>query len=503
MSTRSVLFAIALLSGSAAAPVLAQQVLKDPIPQPIPASPIQVALQPVAAGLTSPIDLTVIGGSDDGGGHGDDGRRGRGFEFERHRRADRKFILDQTGLVLLMKNGVIQPTPFLDITGIVSQLSPAFGRGANGLNPGYDERGLLGLAFHPHFWDGGNPGFLKLYTLHNVPVAADRVADFPQPPFPAGAVPNCQEVIAEWSVSPLNLDMVDPTSYRELLRYDKPEFNHNGGTLAFGRDELLYAAFGDGGAANDVGTGHIPVTGNAQSLGTILGKMIRIDPLHPSRTAPHRGIVSGNGQYRIPHTNPFVGQPGALGEIFAYGFRNPYRFSFDAEDGRLVLADVGQNNIEEVDIVTAGGNFGWHWKEGTFVFDPGTGNVLSGPSPVAGLIDPVVEYDHFEASANAVTRVAIVGGFVYRGSKVPELRGKYICADLNGFLFVADLETGSLQLLMKLDGMFIKGFGQDSDRELYVLASGLEGPSGKTAVVLAIGSANGAGQHQGRNDGRD
>jgi hypothetical protein len=501
MSLRSVLFSIALISGPAGVPVLAQQVLKDPIPHPIPVSPIQVTLQPVAAGLVSPIDLTVIGGSHDDRDRG--GNRGRGHEFDRLRRVDRKFIIDQTGLVLLMKDGVIQPTPFLDITAVIAQLSPAFGSGPKGLNPGYDERGLLGLAFHPHFWDVGRPGFLKLYTLHNVPVATDRAADFPQPPFPAGAVPNCQEVIAEWSVNPFNPDVVNPASYRELLRYDKPEFNHNGGTLAFGRDEFLYAAFGDGGAANDVGNGHIPATGNAQSLGTILGKMIRIDPLHPAHTGHQHGIVSANGQYRIPRSNPFVGQPGALGEIFAYGFRNPYRFSFDAKDDRLILGDVGQNNVEEVDIITRGGNFGWHWKEGTFVFDPSTGNVLSGSSPVPKLIDPVVEYDHFEATANAATRIAVVGGFVYRGSKVPELKGRYICADLNGFLFVADLETGSLELLMQLKGMFIKGFGQDSDRELYVMASGIEGPSGKAAVVLSIGPAPGAGHHNGGHGGRD
>jgi len=282
--------------------------------------------------------------------------------------------------------------------------------------------------------------------------------------------------------------VVEPTSYRELLRYDKPEFNHNGGTVAFGPDGLLYAALGDGGAANDVGAGHIPGTGNAQSLNTILGKVIRINPLDPQGTSHRDGTISANGQYRIPQDNPFVNQSGALGEIYAYGFRNPYRFSFDAKDGQLVLADVGQNNIEEVDIVRRGGNYGWHFKEGTFLLDPTTGTVSSGPDPAPNLIDPVVEYDHFEATANKITRIAIVGGFVYRGSKVPELKGKYICADLNGFLYVADLETGKLEQLLDV-GMFIKGFGQDADRELYVLAGATEGPSGAKGVILQIGSA--------------
>jgi hypothetical protein len=449
--------------------------LADPIPQPIPMSAIQVKLDPVASGFTSPIDLTVPPSRD---GHDDD--EGDGDEPPRDGRA---FVVDQTGLVLILKNGVVQPKPFLDLTGVISQLGPAFGRGPLGLNPGYDERGLLGLAFHPGFHDPESPGYQTLYTLHNVPNG--RAADFPQPPFPPTAVPNCQEVVAEWKVSRTNPDAVDPASYRELLRFDKPEFNHNGGTVAFGRDGLLYAAFGDGGAANDVGNGHIPGVGNAQSLGVVLGKMIRIDPLVPRLTSREDGLVSANGMYRIPHDNPFVSTPGALGEIYAYGFRNPYRFSFDAKNGRLVLADVGQNNIEEVDVVRRGGDYGWHFKEGTFLFDPATGNVFNGPDPVPGLIDPVAEYDHFEATAGKITRIAIVGGFVYRGSAIPALRGKFICADLNGFLFDVDLATGRIEQLLN-PSLFIKGFGQDADDEICVLGSTILGPSGAKGVVLRL-----------------
>jgi hypothetical protein len=474
---------------AAGAPASAQQgPLKDPIPQPIPQSPIAVTLKPVVTGLTSPIDLTAIGQGDDEQGDDEEGGHGRGDGDHQN---GRKFIVDQTGLVLLLKGGQVQATPFLDITGVISQLSPAFGSGPHGLNPGYDERGLLGLAFHPGFRDKHSPGYHTLYTLHNVPVT--RVADFPQPPFPPGAVPNCQEVIAEWQVSRQNPEVVDPSSYREVLRYDKPEFNHNGGTVAFGPDGLLYAAFGDGGAANDRGAGHIPGTGNAQSLNVILGKTIRINPLDPVLTTRRDGVVSDNGRYRIPRNNPFFTRPGALREIYAYGFRNPYRFSFDAQDGRLVLADVGQNNIEEVDIVTRGGNYGWHIKEGTFLFDPATGNVFTDPNPDPSLINPVVEYDHFEATANAITRIAIVGGFVYRGSKVDALRGKYVCADLNGFLFVADLGSGKLEQLLHPPGMFIKGIGQDANLELYVMASAFEGPRGNTGTVLAIRPANAGG----------
>src|SRR5262249_44660172 len=147
-----------------------------------------------------------------------------------------------------------------------------------------------------------------------------------------------------------SVDVADASSYREVLRLDKPQFNHNGGSLHFGPDGLLYASLRDGGAANDGADGHIPGTGNAQTLTTSLGKVIRINPLHPSLTSSSDGIVSANGQYRIPTGNPFVMQAGAVGEIYAYGVRNPYRFSFDTDNGSLILADVGQNNVEEVNI---------------------------------------------------------------------------------------------------------------------------------------------------------
>ena len=457
---------LALNSGS---PARAQspQPLKDPIPHPIPVSPIQVQLTPLVTGLTAPIFLTPA--ANKGGSRAD-------------------YVLDQAGLVLILRNGQIDPTPALDITATIAQLSPAFPGAPNGLNPGYDERGLLGLALHPRFHEGDGPGARTLYTLHNVPVT--RAADFPEPPFPdASVVPNCQEVIAEWKVERNGL-RIDPTSYREVLRFDRPEFNHNGGTVAFGPDGLLYAAFGDGGNANDVGPGHNPVTGNAQDLTTILGKMIRIDPLDPRTSRDGDAVVSANGKYRIPRDNPFVRRRGAVREIFAYGFRNPFRFSFQ-HDGQLVLADVGQNNIEEVDIVVRGGNYGWHLKEGTFPFDPTTGNVFAPTGRTPGLIDPVVEYDHFEATPGAPQRLAVIGGFVYRGRLNHELRGKYICADLAGVLLVADLDRRALAQLIPNAGMFIKGIGQDSDGELYVLGSELEGPSGKVGVIAQIRQVGG------------
>jgi hypothetical protein len=477
--SRIAVMSAGLIVWAAEAPALAQTgPLKDPIPAPIPQSPIAVTLKTVVTGLRSPIFLTVS--TPKGEGHEDrEGENGR------------KFVVDQSGLILIVKDGAVQPTPFLDITGVIAQINPAFPSAPRGLNPGYDERGLLGLAFHPSFRDRESAGYQTLYTLHNVPIV--KVADFPQPPFPLTATPNCQEVIAEWKVSSQNPDVVNPDSYREVLRFDRPQFNHNGGTVAFGRDGLLYAAFGDGGAANDVGNGHIPGTGNAQSLTTILGKMIRINPLDPGLTDDEDGALSANSQYRIPRDNPFFTRTGAVKEIWAYGLRNPFRFSFDAKSGQLVLADVGQNNIEEVDIVTRGGNYGWNIQEGTFLFDKTTGNVFTNPNPDPSLIEPVAEYDHFEATANKVTRIAIIGGFVYRGSKVPGLKGKYVCADLNGFLFDVDLKTGKIEQLLNA-GMFIKGIGQDAKNELYVMASTIEGPgtAGTTnGGVLQIRSPRG------------
>jgi hypothetical protein len=459
------------------------QALTDPIPEPIPQSPIKVTLKPVVTGLVAPIYMTTADHDfedrDGDGHHGFEDTDDRGDQRARNA----LYIVDQTGRVLVLKSGQIQDTPLLDISDTFSNLSPAFPGAPEGLNPGYDERGLLGLAFHPDFTRPGRPGYRTLYTMHNVPVS--QPADFPQPQFPPDAVPNCQEVIAEWKVN-RQFDMVDPTSYRELLRYDKPEFNHNGGTIVFGADGNLYASLGDGGAANDVGPGHVPGTGNAQRLDTILGKIIRINPLDPRLTGHSQGVISANGAYRIPTDNPFVMTPGAVKEIFAYGLRNPYRMNFDKAGRQLIVADVGQDNIEEVDIIRRGGNFGWHIKEGTFLFDPQTGNVSLDPHPDPNLINPVVEYDHNPSEHLRVDEYeAAIGGFVYQGSKIPDLRGKYVFADLTGFLFVADLSSGKIEKLID-SGIFIKGFGEDEKHELYALGSANIGPSGTAGTVLSI-----------------
>jgi hypothetical protein len=330
----------------------------------------------------------------------------------------------------------------------------------------FDERGFLGLAFHPAF---ATNGLLYTYTSEPVAGAADFVT------LPPGAVADHQTVVTEWRV-PDPADpaaVVDAASARELMRIDQPRFNHNAGALAFGPNARLYIALGDGGGADDP-------NGNGQDAGTPLGALLRIDPL---------GASSGNGRYGIPPDNPFVADPAALGEVFAYGFRNPFRFSFDRATGELWVGDVGQNAIEEVDRVVAGGNYGWSTKEGSFLFDPNGGGAgfVTVQQPVPGLIDPVAEYDHDEGTA-------VIGGFVHRGAGMPSLAGRYVFGDSfhgpsgGGRLFYLDDGVVREPLLEGGEpfGLVLLGFGEDAAGELYALANETGTPFGTTGVVLRL-----------------
>ncbi len=299
-----------------------------------------------------------------------------------------------------------------------------------------------------------------------------------------------KSVIAEWEVNSVDPNIIDVSTRREIMRIDQPQFNHNGGMLAFGPDRYLYISLGDGGSANDSGDGH-GTSGNGQDVNTVHGSILRIDPLDPAVTAGSSDPCGANGNYRIPTDNPFVGVCG-IDEIYAYGFRNPWRFSFDTVTGKLVVGDVGQNKIEEIDIVEAGGNYGWNLKEGTFRFDPNTGTVNNNFKGLpAGLADPVAQYDHGEG-------ISVTGGFIYRGSAIPELFGKYVFGDFStgfvpadGRLFYADLDTGLIQeFIIGVDDrsldLYLKGFGQDENGELYVLAGTYFGPFNTGGVVLRI-----------------
>ena len=318
---------------------------------------------------------------------------------------DDLFVVDQTGKIYVIHDGVLQSTPLLDISSIEATLS---------LNPSYDERGLLGLAFSPGFSNPSSSGYHTLYTYESEK-AGTAPADL-GPATGAGTTIDHQNVLVQWKVSAANPDVVDMSTRKDLLRENHPESNHNGGTIAFGPDGDLYLGIGDGGNANDSGNGHLS-GGNAQSLSVVMGKMLRIDP---------NGNNSANGKYGIPPTNPFVGTSGAVKEIYAYGFRNPFKFSFDSATGNLIVGDVGQNEVEEVDQVTSGGNYGWVTKEGTFLFNQSTGmdNPTNSPGSPPGLIDPLVEYDHNAGQA-------VIGGFVYHGSLMPQLDGDYVFGDLS------------------------------------------------------------------------
>jgi len=281
------------------------------------------------------------------------------------------------------------------------------------------EMGLLGLAFHPRFAESG-----RFFVHYN----------------PAG--PTMKSRIAEWHVDPAHLDDAPPREVRVLLEIDQPFANHKGGQLAFGPDGMLYAGFGDGGSGGDP-------RGNAQRLDTLLGKMLRLDVDRAEEGRP----------YAIPADNPFIGRKGARPEIWAHGLRNPWRFSFDGR-GRLVVADVGQDLWEEVDVVTRGANLGWNVREGRHCYQGAT-------CGREGLIDPVWEYGHD-------TGASITGGYVYEGTRAPTLRGKWLVGD---FVFrriwaltLAEEATGEAEpALVGQSDLMLSTFGRAPDGEVYAV----------------------------------
>src|SRR5256714_1782410 len=243
---------------------------------------------------------------------------------------------------------------------------------------------------------------------------------------PPGTPFNHQSVIAEWQVSAGNPDVIDPATRREVMRIDDPQSNHNGCTLVFRpSDKYLYISLGDGGAANDSGAGHNPTTGNGQDLTTVLGKILRIDPLPPALTPSSNDPASANGKYRVPISNPFVvtTQPAnRVAEIYALGLRNVFRFCFDPPSDKLIAGDVGQDHVEEIDLIEAGKNYGWNRKEGTFLFNSTNGNVSFDSSPDPALTNPLAEYSHDDG-------IAVLGGFVDPGRAILALpRQDVFCA---------------------------------------------------------------------------
>ena len=332
----------------------------------------------------------------------------------------RIFMTEQHGLVRVFKGGMLLPTPFLDLrTKVVPQFTTA---------TSYDERGLLGLAFHPDYEIPAQPGYRKFYVYYmatsNLPAGTDPVTGATNPV-------DCMSVIAEYQVSATNPDVADASTERIVMTFNQPQFNHNGGQLEFGPDGFLYIGSGDGGDGNDNSAGHTGGgpsqpdnnLGNSQDKTRLLGKILCIDPL---------GSNGPGGTYGIPAANPFVGAGGGVREeIYAYGLRNPWRFSFDVGTGgtnRLFCADVGQDKVEEVNLIISGGNYGWHMKEGSVAFSPpGT------PDGGEPFLNPIAEYAHPDRVVGSPALpqygTCVVGGIVYRGTVIPALQGKYIFGD--------------------------------------------------------------------------
>ena len=408
--------------------------------QPVPIGPT-IGLERVASGMAAPTGFEVAPGD------------------------DRQFVVDQPGRVFAV-DGDSRST-FLDLRERVAT--------------GGFEMGLLGLAFHPEFGDNG-----RFYIRYSAPPGEETPEDY-----------NHTFVLSEFRTS--DDGSVDPNSERRVLEIPEPQGNHNAGAIAFGPDGYLYVGVGDGGGGGDQGTGHVSDWyeavdgGNGQDVTeNLLGSILRID------------VDSQDGEkgYGVPDDNPLVGRDG-LDEHYAWGFRNPWRFSFDGD--RLLVGDVGQRNWEEVDVVEKGGNYGWNVREGAHCY--AAADCPTETPNGAPLVDPVLEYPH-ERDGTRIG-LSVIGGFVYRQSTVAALQDRYVFGDWSrsfgepsGSLFVAtpEGETWSmekLQIAGRTDGelgRYLLAFGRGHDGELYVCTTGNARGSGSSGAVHRIvpdGGGNG------------
>ncbi|HEX2296580.1 MAG TPA: PQQ-dependent sugar dehydrogenase [Actinomycetota bacterium] len=361
--------------------------VKDGAParQGLPPDRIAIRLRRVATGLSSPLGVTGA-------------RDGRGWLY----------VVEQDGLVRLLRDGELEERPFLDVTDRTE---------------GGGEQGLLGLAFHPRY-ETNRRLFVNYTDL------------------------NGDTVIAEYRRARRDPTLARPASERVLLRVDQPFDNHNGGALAFGPDGMLYIALGDGGSAGDP-------QNNGQRTDTLLGKILRIDVA--SRATP----------YEIPDDNPFAGDPRARPEIWDYGLRNPWRISFDRATGALWIADVGQGEWEEVNREPAdspgGLNYGWRVKEGRSCYPAGEECDVVGGA-LAEMTDPLAVYSHDHGCS-------VTGGHVYRGRAFAELTGNYFFGDYcSGIVWAVAAEGPDRQDPVRLldTDLSISSFGEDDRGEVYV-----------------------------------
>jgi len=328
-----------------------------------------------------------------------------------HDGSGRLFVVEQGGHIQIVQSGGTRAgSPFLDVSGRAGFTSGG-------------ETGLLGLAFHPMY--AQNRRFFVNYTRNS-----------------AGQL---QTVIAEFTSSASDPNFADAATENILFTLNQPFSNHNGGGLAFGKDGFLYIGLGDGGSAGDPQC-------NGQNINVLLGKMLKIDV----DSQPAAGL-----NYAIPTNNPFVGQNGR-DEIWLYGLRNPFRFSFDTANGNLWIGDVGQNTYEEVDMLTpqqGGANMGWNIREGAHPFPSSctqTGNTL---------IDPIFDYDHAQGD------ITVIGGHVYHGTKMPALAGGYVFGDFGSGRIWSLTQSGQTWTrgnLTTTSAGDLSAFGEDQNGELYV-----------------------------------
>jgi glucose/arabinose dehydrogenase len=391
----------------------------------------------------------------------------------------RLLLAEQSGVIhLLDQNGKRSEQLFLDLRAKMVAI-----------NKGMEERGLLGLALHPQFKSNR-----KFYVVYSAPLRTNAPPKWDH-----------AERLSEFKTAGSDITSADLASERVILEIDEPDWNHNSGRIAFGPDGYLFMSVGDGGASNDVGDmargrGH-PPEGNGQRLDTPLGKVLRLDVDHGT-------------PYGIPRDNPYADGNKGLPEIYAYGLRNPWGMSFDrAGKHDLILADVGQDRWEEINVIVNGGNYGWRLREGFDGFDPKTSLRAPTNSVTVGadgkpFVDPVLTYKTLrgrgtESNAFGVT---VTGGYVYRGKAIPSLAGKYVFADWSrsmaipdGTLLVATIPPGSTSgarwtveplALKEFPNGRIKSFiwalGEDADGELYVLANGINSAFGTRGKVFKL-----------------
>lgn len=387
----------------------------------------------------------------------------------------RLLVADQIGVVhVLGPDGQRVPTPFLDLRPKLTKL-----------NSGFDERGLLGLALHPDFARNG-----RLFVYYSAPRQASCPTNWDHTAH-----------LAEFTARS-DRSTVDPDSEKILLRIDQPYFNHNGGRVVFGADGHLYLALGDGGNAHDQGHDRSPV-GNGQDLTTLLGKILRLDVDR---------LDSGKA-YSVPPDNPLVGRAGTRPEIFAWGIRNPWGVSVDRGGRRqMFAADVGQSRYEEINIIRSGANYGWNQREGFHPFDPKEPGRLVDketmtPSDREAFVDPILEYKNLNAFPNdpEARGISVTGGYVYRGTALPHLHGRYVFADwsrqwavADGRLLLASPPPEGAPGRWTLDtlpieahpdgkiGAYICALGEDAAGELYVLTTQRSGLVDRTGSVWKL-----------------